>query len=87
MKKTTTLHFIPGSSAHSARTVSASLPNGQMVHLSAMGRSDCISLSLTDTSSASTLYFTAAQARSVAAELLACAAAIEAGATTNQGAA
>lgn len=77
MKKTTALQFTPGAGVHNARAVSAPLPNGQMVHLSAMQRSDCVALSLTDTSSASTLYFTAAQARSVAAELQACAEAIE----------
>ncbi|WP_326538610.1 hypothetical protein [Pseudorhodoferax sp.] len=87
MKKASTtkagaLHFTPRPDAHSARSASATLPSGQMVHVTATPPGDCIALSLTGTTCASTLYFSAAQVRSIAAELLACAEAIEGGASS-----
>lgn len=66
-----------GGAAHYARFVGATLPGGHYLSVTAFKGSGRVALSVTGDMCDSTMTFTAAQARSVAGELLACADALQ----------
>lgn len=71
-------HFInQGGDAHYARNVGATLPGGNCVSIYAGKADRCVTLALSTDACYSAMSFTADQARAVAAELLACADALQ----------
>lgn len=69
-----------GGAAHYARFVGADLPGGHHLTVMAARIDSRITLAVTGAMCGSTMHFNAAQARAVAAELLACADALQGGA-------
>ncbi len=70
----TAFTFTPqGGDAYSARDVAVTLPDGARLTIGAANHCDRVTLRMLGDTCGSSMFFTAAQARAVAVELLACA--------------